>query len=255
MWHGVNRSTDLWISGIPYATSSPVTAVDANAGSAPRALSMTTGCGGTDAFIFDEQGIQLIRDSVALQSPLTAPTFTRDGSISLDQGGFSAASEINYGMFRRFVLTSNTACEAAVLAPVVDGQNADQTTAFHFALALVDGATMTQFAFQDAQGNSLGNFFTDPALTENVKNAVMAPDGSAVYVEIANADGTIGLCEIDLTPASGSAITVTTKHEATIPSTDGFVGTSMIMDPNGKFIDFGMRDHATVRVAVPLPVQ
>jgi len=227
-----------------------VVATDANAGTA-RAIAMTAGCGGTDTFSFDEQGLQLVRDSVTITSSNGNASFTRKGSSDLSSG-FSAASQINYGMYRRFVLTTDSACEAAVLAPVVTGTNQDRTTNFAYALAIVDGNTMTplQLQFKDANGNSVTNpFLTNQALTAYVKDAVMAPTGNAVYVETENvADGSSGLVKIAWTTVSGSTVAVTVTDMGTVSPTGGFFGTSMVMDPKGTFVDLGMRTEPIVRV-------
>jgi hypothetical protein len=213
---------------------------------------MTAGCGGTDAFAFDEQGLQLIWDSVSLPNGyLGAPAVTRRGSLSLS-AGFSAASEIDYPMFRRFVLTTDNTCEAAVLAPVVTGTNPDGTTDYKFALALVTvkNGAMSQAQFTDGMGSLIGGFLTDKALTAYVKLAVMAPSGNAVYVETENvADGSSGLVKIAWAP-NGNYMAATVTDMGTVSPTGGFFGTSMVMDPNGKFIDLGMRQAPLVRVAL-----
>lgn len=248
------------------AVSSTVV-TDPNAGTAPRAISMTAGCGGTDAFTLDEEGLQLVWDSIGLSSANGAPTVTQKGILSFSAGDvFSPASLINYPMYRRFVMTNDNSCEAAVLDDHVTGTNPDGSTSFVYALALVsaDAATgkMTQLTFVDPKGNVIGQYLTDPSLGADVKLAVMSPSGNAVIVETEDvATGSSGLVLITLAPVAGTNnVTATITNLGTVTPTGGtgFFGTSLVVDPTwgtvdpsaGPFVDLGMRTEPLVRVPI-----
>ncbi len=222
-----------------------------NAGQTPRALGMSTGCGGTNTFVFDEGKLQLFRFDAVQPNPLLGGlTITPQGNASLSTG-FSTTSQLN---LRRFVLASDAVCQSAVVAPyLTGGTNPDGSAAYAYAVALVDGTSMSPIEFVDAATQKpLGNFLTNALLSAKVERAVMAPDGTSIFVEVLDTDkGASNLIKIAWTSGSGSTVNVTVTDMGTVSPAGGFFGSSMVMDPNGKFIDLGMRQQPIVRVPLP----
>jgi hypothetical protein len=210
--------------------------VDDTTGTAPRALAMSSGCGGTNSFSFDEQGLVLFNDSVTQTNPSvpfqSSPTFTRQGTVSL-AGYFSAQSAFSASMLR-FVLGWDNTCQAAVLAPTA---NSDGSPA-GYTFVLVNGNA------QNGTMPVIGSV-TDPLLA-NAFRAVADLTGTAAYVETLSMDGAAHVVKVSWTTANGT--TTFSVADKGIATSGVFFGTSMVMDPNAAvFIDFGQGDSPIVR--------
>jgi len=107
----------------------------------PEALAMTGACGGTTLFVLDAQGDGT---NPVLYSFSVGTDGTLTGGKSLPLPGFTPVSKFTQAELENFVnwqvSASQTSCTAAVMAPVL---NASAGTV-SFALAVVNGTTMTE---------------------------------------------------------------------------------------------------------------
>lgn len=196
-------------------------------GIAPSAISMSTVCGtpanAASAFIYDQEGTALYRIDAVQHPANTTVTSSSVGSVYL--GGFTPASQLTTTL-ARYVVTWDSTCKAAVLAPVVTGTNPDGSKAFNIEMALVDGTSGSM--------RQLGTYVSDAKISPSTIRVAADPAGNAVVIASTNeSTGTTSLVKVSWTLDASSNPTFTTVALASAPPV-GIYGVSLGVLPSGQ---------------------
>jgi len=233
---GYTQSTKQMVSFFNYGQSVPVIS-DATFGTAPASIAMSTGCSSdpntASAFAYDEEGTTLYRIDAVKASSGGNVTASTIGSVALT--GFSPASQIpTITTLARFVVTWDSTCKAAVLAPVVTGTNSDGSKNYSVEMALVDMTAGTM--------HQIGTYVSDSKIPSTVIRIAADPAGGNVIIASTNeGTGTTNLVKVSWTMDSSENPTFTTTALSSAPPT-GVYGVSLGVLPNGK-ISVGQRQQ------------
>jgi hypothetical protein len=236
---GYTQSTNQkasFFTEVPGSSLSPIVYDNNSVGIAPAAIAMSTGCDSdpntATAFIYDEQGTTLYRVDAVQDASAGTVTASAVGSVAL--AGFAQASQLTNTFVVEYVVTWDTACKAAVFAPVITGTNPDGGTDYDMQVALVDMTT--------GKMHQIGTYVSDAQIPASAIRFAADPAGNAVV--IASTDdrmGTTSLVRISWTLDANENPTFTTTVLGSAPPT-GVYGVSLGVLPNGK-ISVGQRQQ------------